>query len=449
MRRRPSNNRVTFEATVQQYRRDIAFLESLNNTTSTPYGSYKKIGKNRALLRVRRLLTLLGNPENKLAFIHIAGTSGKGSTVKLLERLIENSGKTCGAFTGPFATTSIERVSVNGVFISPRELHDILEKKTKPALDSYVKHYGKNTPSYFEVFFALALLYFRERHCDYAVLEAGLGGTYDATNVIPAPVVSAITSVGIDHTRLLGTTKKLIAREKAGIIKKGSQFLTAEKNPRITSLFKKICTQEGALFVPLTDKINRLSGGSYFSTPAQKSNLNLALNIMERLPFPVRDVKKVITSFHLIARQEIMQRDPLVIIDGAHNIDKLKNVAEFVRKQRYQKLHLVVAMAASKNYSSALKPLCALADSITVTRFLSPARACAPLSTLAAICTRQSKHPGKTPVTLFVDPHQALETVLDSAGKKDVIVVTGSFFLAGALRAHWIPEEKILKQLSA
>lgn len=422
---------------LEQYHKDIQFLESLSNTTSTFFTEYKKIGKDKALLRLKRFLKLLGNPDKGLQYIHIAGTSGKGSTVKILEALISSTNVKVGTFTSPFATTSLEKISVCGVLINPESLHNIVENKIKPTLDDYIEKYNSDLPSYFEVFFALALLYFKEQKCKLVILEAGLGGTYDATNIIEKPKVTTITNIGLDHMRILGNTKEKIAHDKAGIIKKGAYFFTAETNPALIKIFKAKCKREGARYRELI-KTPKKDYGAYFSTKKQKQNLELAFSILDVLKIKPKNTKKITREFKLPARQEIIQNNPTVIIDGAHNDDKLKNVAEFVKKQNFKKLHLIFGVAEEKKYEKGLKELLAISNRVYLTRFLLPFRKAEDLRKLKRICKKYFHKE----IQIFLDPRMALSTALKEADKNDIILITGSFFLAGELRKYWIPEEK-------
>ena len=226
-----------------QYQKDILFMESLVNI---PKKNYLLKVKDRSIFveRLRKFLTLVGSPEKKLKFIHIAGTSGKGTTSKLLEHMIADAGLKTGSFTSPFATTSIEKISIDQRLISPKSLHQILEYKIKPALDKYLLEFSEDQISYFECFLVIALIYFVEQKCDWVVMETGMGGEHDASNVIVNPKVTAITNIAMDHIETLGPKKSDIAKNKAGIIKRNSLFLTTEKDKKLLKIFKNKCKKE-------------------------------------------------------------------------------------------------------------------------------------------------------------------------------------------------------------
>ncbi|PWB38514.1 MAG: hypothetical protein C3F02_04125 [Parcubacteria group bacterium] len=428
---------------LETYRTDIAYLEGLINMPRQEY--LLGVGDRQILLeRLRKFLGLLGHPENNQNFIHITGTSGKGTTANLLHQLIADSGHRVGTYTSPFSTTSLEKIQINNHLLSPADLHRILNQKIKPALDRYLRLYRFDPPSYFEIFLALALLYFRENKCDWVILEAGLGGTHDATNVIAPPKLALITNVGLDHTEILGPTKKHIARDKAGIIKPGCKFLTAEKSPTLLRIFAQRCRERKAKMLLLKNLTAPYKKSLYFSTKKQQSNLNLALNAIAALNLHPRHQTKIINNFKLSCRQEIIQKNPLVILDGAHNNDKISNLIEFVRRQKYQKLHLITGFAFSKNWSNPLKKMLKLADKVYLTHFLITTRKSANLHRLYKTTDQLAP---RLPKQIFSDPWQALATALKNACRRDLILITGSFFLCGELRKKWVSEEQIIKEL--
>ena len=424
------------------YQQDIKFLESLVNIPKTTYLLGPK-DKHVFIERLKRFLNLVGNPQNNLKFIHIAGTSGKGSTVKVLESLMTDANFKVGSFTSPFATTSIEKVSINNQLMSPDDFHNILEKELKPALDKYSLKFS-DPISYFEAWLVIAFLYFKKQKCDWVVLETGLGGLHDATNVIGSPKITAITNIGLDHTHILGNTKTAIAKDKAGIIKKNSLFLTTEKNKKLLEIFENTCRRKQAWFMETQNLVKNYKTTNYFSTDKQRENLNLALNILDLLKISPPNTQKIIRGFKLTCRQEIVQNKPTVILDGAHNTDKLNNLIAFVKKQGYNKLHLIVGFAENKNITAPLKKLLTISGQVYLTRFLIGERKTADLRQLYE---KSKKISPRLPINVYNDPWQALEQALKKASPKDLILITGSFFLCGELRTKWINEEHILKNL--
>lgn len=436
---------------LERYRQDITFLEGLSNIPKTTYMLGPK-DKQIFIERIKRFLSLVSNPQANLKFIHIAGTSGKGSTVKVLESLMTNANLKVGTFTSPFATTSIERISINNKLISPQTLHSILETQIKPALDKYALQFSDSV-SYFEVWLIIALLYFKQQKCDWVILEAGCGGLHDATNVITNPKVTAITNIGLDHTHILGNTKTAIAKDKAGIIKKNSLFLTTEKNKKLLKIFETKCKKQQAWFIKPQNLVSKYNTNNYFSTIRQKQNLNLALNILDILKIQPRNIQKVINNFKLICRQEIIQTKPMVILDGAHNKDKINNLIDFVKQLQYKKLHLILGLAANKDYQTFFKNLLQISNSVYITRFITGVRKSAELRKLykashkmpARQASGKAGGKPKLPISIYNDPHQALDEALKLAKQDDLILITGSFFLTGELRKRWVSEEYIVK----
>ena len=428
--------------TNKTYQKDIAFLEGLANIPKTTY-LLGPSDKSVFIKRIEKFLSLVASPQNDLKFIHIAGTSGKGSTVKLLESLIADAGSKVGSFTSPFATTSIEKISINNKLISPKDFHDILENEIKPALDKYVLKYF-DPISYFEAWLVIALLYFKKQKCNWVILETGLGGLHDATNVIKNPKITAITNLGLDHTHILGKTKTKIAKDKAGIIKKNSIFLTTEKNKKLLQIFKNVCRKKQAWFIENKNLAGEYIADNYFSTSKQKENLNLALNILDLIKVSPKNTQKIISNFQLSCRQEIIQKNPTVILDGAHNADKINNLINFVEQQKYKKLHLIIGFAENKDIAPPLKKLLAISNHVYLSRFLIGERKTA---SLRELYKKSKKIAPRMPINVFNDPHQALDKAMQKANKNDLILITGSFFLTGELRKKWVSEEYILKTL--
>ncbi len=374
------------------------------------------------LKRTRYFLNLLGNPDKDIKFIHITGTAGKGSVSTHIQEILKKSGKNVGLFTSPFVQTAIEKIKVNDLYISPDEFVKILES-LKPLIDRSYQHGPYGSPSYFELFFIIALIHFKKMKCEWVVLEVGLGGRYDCTNVIEHPVITAITNVNYDHTEILGDTLEKIAHDKAGIIKAGSIFLTSEQRPQILNIFKRECELQKAFFRPV------LEGHTY-----KEQNNNLVSAIAHSIGIHSCSLENI----QLPCRFEVIQKNPFVVLDGAHNPIKLQTVVKNINTLKYKKLYLIVGMADHKDIQESLKDITHKADHVFITRFQNPLRKCVPPLEIRAVVDP------KKDVKIFLDPHMALDEAIVRATKDDLIVVTGSFFLAGELREQWIPEEYIL-----
>lgn len=399
------------------------------------------------LLRMQDLLDRIGNPERGFKYIHITGTAGKGSVSSMVHATLFSKGKKAGLFTSPFTVSTIEKIQVGSKYIDPNSLADIVDQ-IKPEIDDAAEMSPYGMPSYFETMLAVALMYFKHQRCEYVVLEVGLGGRYDATNVIKSPLVTAITNISLDHTNVLGSTHEKIAHDKAGIIKKDSHFFTTEHRSDLCKIFKSTCVSIGADFDALPVK-----GLAY-----EAKNLLLAGTICKQLGL-IEEVKQVMPAF-LPARFEIVENKPTVIIDGAHNPSKIGstiyNLARLKQANKYKNLTAVVAISADKDWQSMLSKLIPIVDELYVTTFSIPGRKCVSPRLLMAYARKHSNiraysHTGKRArksvrVSLRVDPIQAFNKAKAGLSSRDALIVTGSFYLAGIIRGLYCPEEKILKQ---
>ncbi len=387
----------------EKYHQAIKYLEGLSNVpVKEDYMRGKAKDPTIYVKRMQWFLDALGNPEQGFKYIHITGTAGKGTVSTMIQQALVKSGKRTGLFTSPFVITSIEKIQVDDLYIAPDEFADIVEEM-KPVIDRAFAESPFGAPSYFERFLAIAFLYFKQQKCEWVVLEVGCGGRYDATNVIPAPQMSAITNVDYDHMHILGKTLTKIAWDKSGIIKKGSRFFTTETRPRLRKIMEDICKEQGAEF-------NYIKGG----------NKEL-VGAMGFIPVDVQ----------LPARFEMVQQNPRVILDGAHNRAKIRHTVEQLKKIPYKKLHVVVALAANKE-RSILDELFSMSYAVYPTKFSDPGR--------ASMDPTKFK-PG---ARAFSDPYQALDAALRAALPEDLVLITGSFYLAGELRTRWYSEEEIL-----
>lgn len=353
----------------------------------------------------------------------------------MLHEVLHAAGHRVGSFTSPFVTTSIEKIKVGSQYISPSEFVEILEE-LKPIIDRAYLCGPYERPTYFELFFAMALLYFKRMKCDYAVLEVGLGGRYDSTNVVQQPLVTAITNIDYDHMEILGNTLQKIAFDKAGIIKPNSSFFTTEKRPALVRLFRDICREQGASYQAI-----RVPGGY------RAENEVLVRAIAQKVGVDERSMSVGMRKAFLACRFELMQTEPMVVLDGAHNRAKIRTTVNNIRALHYRKLHLVLGFAKNKDQTSILEQIIPLADHVYLTRFQIKDRACAPPKELY-VSAKEYLRP-KATSEVFLDPQRALQKALEVAAKEDLIVVTGSFFLAGELRERWIPEERILRRRRA
>jgi dihydrofolate synthase/folylpolyglutamate synthase len=381
---------------------------------------------------MRYFLELIGNPDHGMKYIHITGTAGKGTVTNMVHEILKVSGKNVGSFTSPFVTTSIEKIKVKDSYISPDELADIVEH-LKPFIDKAYLTGPYGRPSYFEIFLAISFVYFKRQKCEWVVLEVGLGGRYDATNVIERAIVTAITMIDYDHTHILGKTLKEIAYDKAGIIKKGSVFFTAEQRPALIKIFNQICLENKVRLTQISHQANY-----------QDYNKALASAITRSVGASEQDIKKGIAIARLQCRFEIIQKRPLVVLDGAHNRSKIRSTVVNLESLKFKKLHLVVGLAENKDETLILDQIIPLADRVYVTRFQIKDRKCAHPKELSEKSKRYLKKGAR--INTFLDASQAIDKALKDAKKNDLVLVAGSFFLAGEIRKKWFPEKNILRK---
>jgi dihydrofolate synthase / folylpolyglutamate synthase len=416
----------------EKYYQAVSFLEGLNNL---PLQGDYMIDKHHAdvyLKRMRYFLELLGNPDKKMKFIHIAGTSGKGTVTNTIHEILHATGKKVGSFTSPFVTTSIEKIKVKDKYIAPDEFAAIVDC-LKPFMDKAYLEGPYGRLSYFEIFLAMALIYFQRQKCEWVVLEVGLGGRYDATNVIERPVVTAITNIDYDHTELLGKTLKKIAYDKAGIIKQGSAVFTTEQRPTLLKIFNEICKEKHV-------SLNTLPRQNNY----QEHNKELAVAITQYIGISDKYITQGIKGARLACRFETIQDKPIVVLDGAHNRSKIKTTIDNLKRLKFRKLYLIIGIADNKDPISILEQIIPEADHVFFTRFQNKDRQCAHPKELLVKSKRCLKTGAKSEI--YLDAESALSCALRLANHTDLILVVGSFFLAGELRKRWYSEEMVLQR---
>ena len=312
------------------------------------------------LSRTEELLRLLGNPQKQLRFVHVAGSNGKGSTCAMVERILREAGYVTGFYPSPYIEDFRERIQVCGEYITEEALCRITAR-VRDAADSMEDH-----PSQFEIITAIGLLYFAEKNCNIVVLEVGLGGIFDSTNVIDAPEVAVITNIGLEHTEYLGNTLAEIARNKCGIIKSGADVVCYENAAEVMDVVRRVCEEKGCpLHIARYSRIQLIEKGlegqtfRFLHDPAPASqdiaisadeplrlgllgeyqlhNAATALTIVEALrgrgwKIPQEAVCQGLAEARWPARFEVLSRHPLFILDGGHNPQCAEALAESLRE---------------------------------------------------------------------------------------------------------------------
>jgi len=297
-------------------------------------GSYTGRGSILGLERISELLSLLGNPQDKLKFIHVGGTNGKGSVCSMLASVLCEAGYKTGLFTSPYVVEYNERIRINNKNISNDELAEIVTY-IRPFADSM-----EDKPTEFELNTAIGMVYFEKHGCDIVVLEVGMGGEFDSTNIIASPEVAVLVHIGLDHTKELGRTVEEIARTKSGIIKEGCRVVVYAQEENILEVIQKRCDEVGAeMYVSEPEKLTRSSidldrqifyhpdFGSLAVTligDYQRDNLAVVLKVIQVLKkggmrIPGVSIAHGLESCRWPGRFEVLGRGPVFIVDGAHN----------------------------------------------------------------------------------------------------------------------------------
>ncbi len=423
---------------------------------SLPRKEYMKDPKHCSiyLKRLQFFLDILGNPEKQIPhYIHVTGTSGKGSVCLMLNSILTEAKIKTGLSISPHPTCITERWQVGGKHMSKSEFVELIEF-IKPKLDEYIRTSPYDMLSFFEICEAIGFLYFVNKKVEWAILEVGLGGRYDASNVIPYKDIAVITNIGLDHTNILGNDKKLIAYEKAGIIKPGCVVFTGERDKRILEVIEKECKKNKASLqvVKLTsEQVHKFaSTRQKHLGKHQAQNAYLASQISKHLNISKSKITMGIKKTKLPLRMEIVSKNPTIILDGAHNPDKMKTTVESIanlKPKTYTPIHLVVGFTADKNISKMIKQLATLKPkSITCTRYTNnPFRQPANPKDLA---DKFKKLLPKTKIEIFLDPQDAFNWSKNQIKKTSdsrsaptgagVLLVTGSMFLGGELKSYLV-----------
>ena len=327
----------------------------------------------------KELLSLLGNPQDKLRFIHVAGTNGKGSFCSMMSSVLQKQGYKVGLYTSPYIVVFNDRIRVNGLPIAEDDINDLFLRVRQKA-DTM-----KTPPSSFDFITAAAFLWFYETKCDIVVLEVGLGGRYDSTNVIKNSLLSVITGIAFDHTEILGDTIEKIAWEKAGIIKENCPALYGGNDEKALAVIEKECEEKHSeLTVKNPDLLKILSttldgtefefdGKEYFIRllglyqPANAATVLAAIDVLRKHGFEISEtaVKDGLSSAVWQARFEEIADEPVVIYDGGHNPQGVRAAVESVRAYfGDKKINLLVGILADKAHGEMAEELAKIADRV-------------------------------------------------------------------------------------
>ncbi|MBI1908375.1 hypothetical protein HYS28_03080 [Candidatus Uhrbacteria bacterium] len=413
------------------YHAAVARLSSLGNL-ELPWKHSSAQSLRDSLARLRELLARLEHPERRMRFIHVTGTSGKGSVTHLIHEMLLADGRKVGSYMSPHTTTLLERFRVGQKLLDPKRF----VQATNIVLAAYEAHVreGKQPLTYFELTTCVALVAFVLEGVEWCVLEVGLGGRWDSTNVIPKKDVAVITTIDLDHTELLGNSLEAITREKAGIITGRCSVVSGEARPGIRAIIAREAKTHGAdvQWIDAPNDDHRLH------------NALVATAAARAVGVPMAAIERAIArSTGLPCRCEVMQKKPLVIVDGAHNVAKMRTTCRMLGRAAKGKVHVVFGCKDGKDAKAMVAELAAIADVIHTTRYSTGRGAPKDPAALLRLV------PKSTRGEMFLFSHDALRHALQSAKSGDTILVTGSLYLAGEVRTHWVSEKEILDARSS
>ncbi|MEO6694842.1 MAG: folylpolyglutamate synthase/dihydrofolate synthase family protein [Ignavibacteria bacterium] len=397
------------------------------------------------LKNIKALLKLLNNPERNFKSLHIAGTNGKGSVSSILNSVLIEKGFKTGLYTSPHLIDFRERILFNGKFIPKKHVLNFV--------NNHYKDIEKIKPSFFEITTALAFEYFNFKKIDYAVIETGLGGRLDSTNVIN-PVISVITSIDIDHTEFLGNTIIEITKEKAGIIKKNTPVVIGEVSEVSKRIFKKYSKEKMSELIfsenqYKTKIVKKMEHGFYFNI---KNGIYSGKNFL----FPVigdyqlKNIKTAFTSLDVISKKEkinftdvqifaglqnlklnsnlhgrfeLISKAPKIVIDISHNLQGVRNIKSNLKYFHYEKLYIIFGMMTDKKFKECISELAKIRTAKIILTKPDYKRSAEPEDLYKAVGKKKSSFEVKKNVA------EAFDYVINNSSQKDLILITGSFFL--------------------
>jgi dihydrofolate synthase/folylpolyglutamate synthase len=468
-----------FEKVLADYRQKYQWLLSL---VTDPSGARYFTDKSREqrlleleeqLARTADFLHFIGDPQKRFNAVHVAGTSGKGSVVSLLAAMLTASGLKTGHHISPYLQVPDEKLVVDDRMISPSGF-SALVSRFQEEYRRWQQAGGKyDSLKYVEAWVILTYIWLAERGVDWAVIETALGGRFDPTNVLPSRL-AVLTNINYDHTEVLGETLNEIAWHKAGIIKSGGIAITAETKAEPLAVFRREAQEKGVLLFELDQdysyRVDEISNegvrvsvnGPYHSYPNlqvpltglfQPLNVALAVAALDvlrqeyRLPVNQETVQAGLQAVRFPGRMEVVQRKPLVILDGAHNLHKMQSLVESLA-ELYPgcKFTVVIGMLSVKDAQGMIATLAPLAERWVASQpqvYGKPAMAAQELAERIL----QAVPGGKVLVCPRVPV--ALDAALENASPDDMVLVTGSLYLLGEARNRWYPTEQLLRELEA
>ena len=425
-----------------EYQKSLSYLYGL-----------EKFGMIFGLAKVEKILEAIGNPHHEIQAIHIAGTNGKGSTAAMVASILRKEGYQVGLYTSPHLIRFTERIKINGKEIEEEEVAELagwIRKRIEEA--------GITPPfTFFDVTTAMCLLYFKQKMVDLAILEVGLGGRLDSTNVID-PLLSIITNIAKDHEEYLGKSVLKIAGEKAGIIKKGRPLITAVTQPQVLRLFSTVCREKGVPYYRVGrefryvqneernfdyEGLHRKLWSIYVNLGGHHQIINAttalgAMEVLDDLGYRVSNDAMIegLKEVEWPGRLEMVCSSPRVVLDGAHNPAAALVLKEALEKEfQYEHLILLVGMMKDKDVKSFLHLLAPLADHLILTQPHNDRAA--PPTVLKAALGKSGKK-----AEMAEDLEKAIEKGLSMTKEEDLLCISGSLYTVGEARAYFRPKER-------
>jgi dihydrofolate synthase/folylpolyglutamate synthase len=437
--------------TIATYQQAIEFLYGRLNFEQLHSARYST--RDFKLDRMRRLLQLLGDPQNQIPVVHIAGTKGKGSTAAMIAGILSAAGYRTGLFTSPHITCVEERMQVDGVQPTPARFAELVNRLIEPIAQLDAED-DQLSPTFFEIVTALGWLHFLDSEIDIVALEVGLGGRLDSTNIC-RPEVCVITNISRDHMTLLGNTLDLIAAEKAGIVKPGVPVVSGVESPEALAVIESVCQREAAPLLQLRRDFDvdireltpngsridvRMSGGTTTDVPVGMSGEHQAINaalattavgLLAERGFPVEAsaIRSGLKTVRCPLRVEQLASGPTVIVDAAHNVASVTALVETLAIYPARRRILVFGTTQDKEYTGMLARLLPAFDAVVLTNYQRNPRF-VPVSDLRA----ETQPLTSRPLHTAPDPAVAWKTAKALATADDLICITGSFFLAAEMR---------------
>lgn len=422
------------------YKESINYIENIKSVSPKP-----------GLERMKILMKLLDNPQDRLKVIHVAGTNGKGSTCAMIESILRNSNYSTGLYTSPHLNRYNERIKINNIDISDSDFAQIATKVANVCSNM------ETHPSIFEFLTAIAFCYFESHSLDFVIMEVGLGGRFDSTNIIKSPILSIITSISIDHVQYLGNTVEQISKEKGGIIKKNCTVVLCFNPHTVYNIISDICKQKDSkLYFNHNLDINIKSmnlNKMVFSIKSdyyeyqniilnmigeyQVYNAATALTAIEALKdmrFNINDCLYGLEKAFWAGRMELVSISPSILLDGAHNIDGINMLIKYIKNYlSNKKITLLIGILKDKQYLKMINNISNIADRLVITQV--PNSRTVLLEDLSDICVDNTK------LYLEKNVSKALSIAKSITKQNEIIICSGSLYLIGYLRNLILKEE--------